>query len=125
MPADLLLNTFLTTFIAAGGTFAFNWIRKNLTDSRQEEFEEVNKNISALYEKVDLMDKAAEKTHLELQLSVLRVGILDGIDRDDEISVIKQYTDYQKLHGNSYIHDKVHEYLCSKGHEEYCKGEKQ
>ena len=79
---------------------------KRITEKIENELAEISKRISAI-------EKNAAMAHKDLEKEVLRLQLLEGInsERLSASEVAYFYDRYVALGGNSFVSEKVHEYL--------------
>lgn len=85
-------------------------IKEWITDLLQEPFDELNKKLTSLQEKVDDVDMSTCKNFLVARLSEIERGNqLDEIERE---RFWEQYEHYTSIGGNTYIQRKVEEMVA-------------
>lgn len=98
----------LATLVTLWGIvrYSISQLTKRL-DKRQDEM------INLLSTRIDVLESYYKKSIDDVTVEVLRVQILTGIDQKrlsrSELSYF--FDKYKKLGGNSFVEDKVHEYL--------------
>lgn len=85
----------------------FKHLQKILDARQDEQIEMIDTRITAL-------EESSEKDHAKMQIEILRVQILTGIDsqRLSASELAYFYDKYKALGGNSFVEDKCKAYLA-------------
>lgn len=103
---DLLINLPALGIIAGYGERILKRWFSNLT-------EEINQKLKDVEDRMTAIEKAAIISHKELEKEILRLQLLEGINskRLSESEVAYFYDKYKAAGGNSFVSEKVHDYL--------------
>ncbi|QDK70355.1 hypothetical protein [Lactococcus protaetiae] len=106
MAIDFMINLpTIVLILGLGGKIFKRWFSR-LTENINDKLDDMEKRIAAI-------ESSAAIAHKELEKEVLRLQLLEGInsERLSASEVAYFYDRYVALGGNSFVSEKVHEYL--------------